>query len=134
MPEFQPMAQQATTDPMVNAYLVCAEWCGLSEEDSEALELSVSPKWDQEAIKHADHICFDFLGEFQPKLSSLEDDSCREQAGYDLWLTRNRHGAGFWDGDWPEPFATEATVRSRTYGSAYAWFDAESETLYIEEG
>jgi len=23
-----------------------------------------------------------------------------EQAGYDFWLTRNRHGAGFWDGDW----------------------------------
>lgn len=21
-------------------------------------------------------------------------------AGHDFWLTRNRHGAGFWDGDW----------------------------------
>ncbi len=25
-----------------------------------------------------------------------------ERAGHDLWLTRNRHGSGFWDGDWPE--------------------------------
>jgi hypothetical protein len=25
-----------------------------------------------------------------------------EQAGHDFWLTRNGHGAGFWDGDWPE--------------------------------
>lgn len=24
------------------------------------------------------------------------------QAGIDYWLTRNHHGAGFWDGDWPE--------------------------------
>jgi hypothetical protein len=24
------------------------------------------------------------------------------QAGHDFWLTRNHHGAGFWDGDWPE--------------------------------
>lgn len=24
------------------------------------------------------------------------------RAGHDFWLTRNRHGAGFWDGDWPE--------------------------------
>lgn len=24
-----------------------------------------------------------------------------EQAGRDFWLTRNGHGAGFWDGDWP---------------------------------
>jgi hypothetical protein len=23
-------------------------------------------------------------------------------AGHDFWLTRNRHGAGFWDGGWPE--------------------------------
>lgn len=24
-----------------------------------------------------------------------------ESAGHDFWLTQNRHGAGFWDGDWP---------------------------------
>lgn len=23
-----------------------------------------------------------------------------ELAGHDFWLTRNNHGAGFWDGDW----------------------------------
>ena len=22
------------------------------------------------------------------------------RAGHDFWLTRNHHGAGFWDGDW----------------------------------
>ena len=25
-----------------------------------------------------------------------------EEAGHDLWLTAVGHGAGFWDGDWPE--------------------------------
>lgn len=25
-----------------------------------------------------------------------------QQAGHDFWLTRNQHGAGFWDGDWPD--------------------------------
>lgn len=24
-----------------------------------------------------------------------------ERAGHDFWLTRNGHGAGFWDGNWP---------------------------------
>ncbi len=24
------------------------------------------------------------------------------EAGHDFCLTRNQHGAGFWDGDWPE--------------------------------
>ncbi len=32
------------------------------------------------------------------------------RAGHDFWLTRNGHGAGFWDGDWPEPQATRLTA------------------------
>lgn len=28
------------------------------------------------------------------------------QAGRDFWYTRNGHGCGFWDGDWPEPYAS----------------------------
>lgn len=28
------------------------------------------------------------------------------RAGHDFWLNRNGHGAGFWDGDWPEPQAS----------------------------
>lgn len=30
----------------------------------------------------------------------IQDDLTH--AGHDLWLTRNGHGCGFWDGDWPE--------------------------------
>lgn len=37
-------------------------------------------------------------------------------AGHDFWLTRNGHGAGFWDGDWPEPAATILSVASRACG------------------
>lgn len=29
--------------------------------------------------------------------------SNRDLAGYHLWMTRNSHGVGFMDGDWPEP-------------------------------
>lgn len=39
------------------------------------------------------------------------------RAGHDFWLTRNRHGAGFWDGDWPEPAATRLTEDAHAYGS-----------------
>ncbi len=38
------------------------------------------------------------------------------QAGHDFWLTRNRHGAGFWDGDYPEPEAGILTGRSHAFG------------------
>lgn len=38
-------------------------------------------------------------------------------AGHDLWLTRCGHGAGFWDGDWPEPQATQLTELAEALGN-----------------
>lgn len=38
------------------------------------------------------------------------------QAGHDFWLTRNGHGAGFWDGDWSEPQASRLTEASDAFG------------------
>lgn len=39
-----------------------------------------------------------------------------ESAGHDFWLTRNGHGAGFWDGDWTEPAAGRLTEVSKDFG------------------
>lgn len=43
----------------------------------------------------------------------IADDLTR--AGHDFWLTRNHHGAGFWDGDWPQ--GDKLTEASHAYGS-----------------
>lgn len=40
-----------------------------------------------------------------------------ERAGHDFWLTRCGHGAGFWDGDWPEPFAQQLTDAAHAFGN-----------------
>lgn len=37
-------------------------------------------------------------------------------AGHDFWLTRCGHGAGFWDGDWREPAATQLTEAAERAG------------------
>ncbi len=39
------------------------------------------------------------------------------EAGRDFWYTRCGHGAGFWDGDWPEPAATALTAAAEAFGS-----------------
>lgn len=31
----------------------------------------------------------------------LDEHDDPNRAAHDFWLTRNGHGAGFWDGDWP---------------------------------
>lgn len=40
---------------------------------------------------------------------------CSTQAGRDFLLNRNGHGAGFWDGDWPEPHATALDEAARAF-------------------
>jgi len=38
------------------------------------------------------------------------------QHAHDFWLTRNRHGAGFWDGDYPEELGKKLTEASHAFG------------------
>ena len=46
------------------------------------------------------------------------------QAGHDFWLTRNRHGAGFWDrGDLYGQFSQKFTDLAHTFGEAKACFE-----------
>lgn len=40
-----------------------------------------------------------------------------EQAGHDFWLTRNHHGSGFWDGDWPDDVGERLTEASHAFGN-----------------
>lgn len=52
------------------------------------------------------------------------------RAGHDFWLTRNGHGAGFWDGDWADPFGDKLTDAAKSFGecSLYAGDDGQ---LYL---
>jgi hypothetical protein len=42
-------------------------------------------------------------------------------AGRDFWFTRNGHGCGFWDGDWPELHATALTDAAHAFGNVDAY-------------
>lgn len=42
---------------------------------------------------------------------------CMTRAGHDFWLTRNGHGAGFWDGDWSKDADKALTTCSKAYGA-----------------
>lgn len=43
------------------------------------------------------------------------------KAGHDFWLTRNRHGAGFWDGDWEKTTGRRLTNISHGYGEVHLY-------------
>lgn len=62
---------------------------------------------------------------FYEKMEKTIDAACAKdtkgncddgRAGHDFWLNRNGHGAGYWDGDWPEPEAAKLDKASERFG------------------
>lgn len=61
--------------------------------------------------------CRDFC---EANASDLADiDAGR--AGHDFWLTAQGHGAGFWDGDYPEGIGTRLTESAKPYHFDSVW-------------
>jgi len=133
MPEYQPLARLPHgLDAFTRAYLECAEWAGLDEEAEEALELSVSPKWDLDTIKRVTEECAQFQADCADALeTAYETGYTPEQAGHDFHLTRNGHGAGFWDrglGD----VGARLTSAAHAWGSTNVTYDGTTELLREE--
>lgn len=125
--EYEVKAKIPTSvDSFVRAYLESAEWAGLSDEERQAFEAAEHPHWSADAVSTAIEECDDFRQENAAdlELSGLTD----EQAGHDFYLTRNRHGAGFWDRRLGE-IGARLTYAAHTYRRADVEFLAESEQL-----
>jgi hypothetical protein len=53
-----------------------------------------------------------------------------EQAAHDLFMTRNGHGCGFWDGDW-EPCGDVLTRIAKDMGEQHAYI-GDDDYVYVE--
>ena len=92
---------------------------GVSEPQPEPLDknYTVDDIEDSTFMKMVDD-CEDF----QRKYHELYERGgwSDEQAGMDFWLTRNRHGAGFWDRSYKQPekeiIGEELTKMAHSYG------------------
>jgi len=98
-------------DVFTRAYLECALW---SSTDDNGVPL------DQEHT--IEDIESNTLGKLVSDCEAFQRDNMGhiignlEQAGHDFWLTRNGHGAGFWDGDWRDDLGKILTDRSEAFG------------------
>ncbi len=83
---------------MLAGYLECLLWASC-DEGGKPLDADYFPTDIDEASQNeAREDCIDFVRQCSEQnidLEALPTDSAR--IGHDLWLTRNRHGAGFWD-------------------------------------
>lgn len=94
-----------------NAYVRTMLWSSTDERpdhEGESLDDNFSEDdLSDEACDQIDAECKAFLYRaacfipIDPEAKCGPDFDVWGHAGHDFWLTRCRHGAGFWDGDWP---------------------------------
>ena len=98
-------------DTFTQAYIEAALWSS-TDDDREPLDsLYGIEDIATDTLKEIIADCQDFQDSFGEMIADSP-----ERAGHDFWLTRNRHGAGFWDGDWPQEVGKHLTDMSHPYG------------------
>ena len=58
---------------------------------------------------------------YETRIGSTYGHTVDALAGHDFWLTRNGHGAGFWDGDWADYPAERMDKASEAFAQQYAY-------------
>ena len=101
---------------MLTAYMTCALWSS-SDDDGDSLENDVvSDETAQKMREECDDFAT-FCGEMLFQYLKTYDAA---QFGHDFWLTRNRHGAGFWDRDLGG-LGAQLTDAAHTMGEVYLY-------------
>lgn len=113
-------------DDFTTAYLEAALWTSLDETNPEQGGQPLDGNYSNDDIE-ADTLAemIEDCRKFQEaNVELIIDDnvavesnlSCGDRAGHDFWLTRNGHGAGFWDGDWEHPAGATLTEAAKAFG------------------
>lgn len=116
MPEYIPEFIPADTDldQFTQDYLIAAEWLLDEEEDRWKIK-----GWSPEAIEEARKDCVRFQEENAADLAKYANKT-GYSGGNDFWLTRNGHGAGYWDRDLGE-VGDRLTKAAHRYGETDAY-------------
>lgn len=97
-------------DTFTAAYITCALWSSTDDND---IPLDSNYSIEDIAPGTLAAMVADCIKFQTDNMEMIIDDLGR--AGHDFWLTRNGHGTGFWDGDWPE-HGDALTVECKKYG------------------
>lgn len=100
----------------VDGYVECALWASTDDNDD---PLERNYDYGDIAASSLESMradCVDFIQGNEDDLTALYDDRMGS-AGHDFWLTRNRHGAGFWDRG-NDPGYRRLTDNAHPYGSS----------------
>jgi hypothetical protein len=109
-------------ESMLDSYLVTALWStspynpdevGYENLDDKFSIEDISKEYKEKAKKE----CDEFLAKAKEIVKKIDPEYVLDESdvGHDFWLTREGHGAGFWDGDYPEEIGEALTKLAKTY-------------------
>jgi hypothetical protein len=124
-------AKVEALDPMTKQYLVTALWAELDQSDPNTGGNPLDDNYclndfDPETVDNAIADCT----EFRRRAGTLLDGLDLSTVGHDFWLTRQGHGAGFWDGDYEDSVGEALTKLSKEFGEIGEIY-AQDGTVYI---
>ena len=97
---------------LIDIYFQTALWSSVDDND-EPLDANYSfNDLDDSTILQAQNDIDKFIEIAGPLLDGYQ----YEQILHDFWLTRNRDGAGFWDGDYEKSVGDKLTEISHSFG------------------
>lgn len=108
MPEFLPPTRARRKQPdfhklpsFVQGYLKAMFWTDCNDDDYDGEKGTANMGYanlPHKVLKKIVEECIDFQTDNQVWLNEAYSRGYdEEQAGHDFWLTRNHHGAGYWD-------------------------------------
>lgn len=111
-------------DAMTRAYLEAALWTstddGMDPSGGRPLDETYTvTDFAPEAVEKAERDCKAFAAEHIRRLEAT--GMTWAEIGHNLWLTRNRHGAGFWDRGLPEDIGRALTDAAHALGETDAY-------------
>lgn len=154
----------STTDQVTRGYIECMWWTALNVRNeyadepgaADVLNACHATTDDPQVFGTRDNVPAEVLEEIERDVTAFlaehGDDIAiaieygvypsDDYAGHDLYLTRNGHGAGFWDRDYSDGPAREALMRmdehARALGEAHTvelfGIDDDGEPVYTIDG
>lgn len=105
---------------ILTAYLTCALWSSTQDNEKPFDSDFKIEDFSPESVKSAENEINDFLSLLDAENILWEESLSEEQFGHDFWLTRNRHGVGFWDRGLGS-LGEKLTKWAHSYGSSYVY-------------
>lgn len=124
--DMTPQQFRDTVDPFTRGYVDCAFWLtmfhhGTCDANLDEAGFSIED-CSEDLLDKLVSDCATFQREQSEHISEAyllrtPDHDWLGTYGHDLWLTRNGHGAGYWDGDYAEPHATALDRAAKAMGA-----------------